>query len=85
MTLKDCVKTDMRMRYNINTITMTKEQLQSEISSRFASNSDFISAFNALGGSLTLDVISHQLAGRRGLSKMAQAAYTFFFKLYDQQ
>jgi hypothetical protein len=66
-------------KYNV----MTKEQLQSEISSRFASNSDFISAFNALGGSLSLDVISHQLAGRRGLSKMAVSAYTFFFKLHD--
>ena len=64
---------------------MTKEKLQTEIEARFASNSDFISAFNALGGNLSLDVISHQLAGRRGLSKMAQAAYTFFFKLYDQQ
>lgn len=62
---------------------ITKEQLQSEISARFGSNSEFISAFNALGGSLSLDVISHQLAGRRGLSKMAQSAYTFFFKLHD--
>jgi len=48
---------------------MTKEQLQTKISSRFASNSDFISAFNALGGNLTLDVISHQLAGGRGIKQ----------------
>jgi len=62
---------------------MTKEKLQSEIQARFSSNSDFVSAFNSLGGKITLDVISHQLAGRRGLSKMAISAYSFFFQLVD--
>jgi hypothetical protein len=64
-------------------MTMTKEKLASEIQMRFSSNSDFVSAFKELGGDITLDVISHQLAGRRGLSKMAQSAYTFFFQLWD--
>lgn len=62
---------------------MTKEKLQSEIQARFSSNSDFVSAFKKLGGDITLDVISHQLAGRRGLSKMASSAYSFFFQLWD--
>lgn len=67
------------------TTKMTKEKLQSEIKARFSSNSDFVSAFKELGGDITIDVISHQLAGRRGLSKMAISAYSFFFKLYDLQ
>jgi len=62
---------------------MDKEKLQSEIKARFTSNSEFVEAFNSLGGNITLDVISHQLAGRRGLSKMAVSAYSFFFQLYD--
>lgn len=64
---------------------MDKEQLQSEIKARFSSNSEFVEAFNSLGGNITLDVISHQLAGRRGLSKMAISAYSFFFQLYDMK
>ena len=62
---------------------MDNKQLQSEIQARFSSNSEFVEAFNQLGGNITLDVISHQLAGRRGLSKMAVSAYSFFFQLYD--
>jgi hypothetical protein len=62
---------------------MTKEKLASEIQARFSSNSDFVYAFKELGGDITLDVISHQLAGRRGLSKMASSAYSFFFQLWD--
>ena len=64
---------------------MTKEQLRTEIEARFENYTSFITAYNKAGGNLTASVLSHQFSGERGLSSFSQAAYTFFFKLYDQQ
>jgi hypothetical protein len=62
---------------------MTPQQLQSEIQKRFAKNSEFEAAYKAAGGELAQGELQHQIAGRRTITRGWAAAYTFFFRLWD--
>lgn len=69
---------------NLNLIKMTKEQLKSEIETRFQLRRAFVSAFNEKAGfeALNETVLSRQLSGGRSLSAAWQCAYLFFFLSY---
>jgi len=62
---------------------MESNELKHEIFKRFGSYKAFVKAFNKAGGDLTPDVLSHQLNGRRGISKFSGAAYKLFFTAFD--
>jgi hypothetical protein len=64
---------------------MESKELKHEIFKRFGSYKAFLKAFNKAGGDLTPDVLSHQLNGRRGISKFSAAAYKFFFLAFDME
>ncbi len=61
----------------------TPEDLKNAIEKYFSSKSEFVRTFNQYGPFLEDDVVIHQIAGRRGLSKFAKAAYSIFFFMID--
>ena len=61
----------------------TKEDLQAAINSYFSSKREFIETFNVFYPALDIDVLGHQLAGRRGFTKWHKAAYSMFFRIME--
>jgi hypothetical protein len=61
---------------------MTKEQIAKLIDKEYESRRAFISHFNKAAGEEALNEsqLSHQLAGKIGLTKAWRAAYAIFFK-----